>query len=256
MKLKVTVYMNRRDLTPWVQSIALTQQANSYYRSAKVVFAGFNVIEDGATWDIFGSYDPATPRSEVLLYHGGVPPDQPATVTVQPGAVPLIEVTINDWAWFAQRVTPTDTLVIAPSLEQATKVVEQQSPSAQPTRYQVPIGSWRWLKAKTCIDAIEALANLGGFNVTLNMPDYPLQPYAVAPQKTIWQAIYDLAAPYVPEVFFRRTECRVILADRLQRFQGVGSRLELPVKAVQKLVASPKILDYTRRVILQVPPWV
>lgn len=256
MKAKATVYMNQRDVTPWVRAIALSQQPNSYYRSAKVTFAGWNVLEDSALWDIFGTYDPANPRSEILLYHGGTPAEQPATVTVEPGVVPLVEVTINDWAWFAQRITPADTLVIAPTLDQATMTVERDSPGAQPTRYQVPVGSWRWLKAGRFKEAVQALANLGGFNITVNTPDYRLQPYTVPPQKSIWQAIYDLAAPYAPEVLFRRTECRVILADQLQRFQGVGSRLELPVEAIEKLVATPKVVDYTRRVLLQVPPWV
>lgn len=256
MKAKITVYMNQRDVTPWVTAITFTQQANSYYRSAKVTFAGFNAIDEGATWDIFGTYDPTVPRSQVLIYQGAIPPEQPATFTLDAAAGPTVDVTINDWAWFAQRCMPKHSLVICKTVDEAIKTVEKTIPSSTPNRYQYAVGSWRWVQAGTFKQAATALANLSQFNITINTPDYDLQPYVVQPTKSTWDAILELAQPFVPEVFFRRTECRVILADRLQRFQGVGSQLVLSAKAIAgPLVATPRIVDYTRRVLLQVPQW-
>lgn len=241
MNLSFTVYMDKRDVTEYVSSLKITQTPSTYYREFEVVLKGWHFVSPSAAWDIYGTRKLSEPRQALLIRNGVVPPDRQGTVTID-GSVPSITLNGYDWAWMAQRRQPTSTVVLAPTAKAARAEVLQAGEF---------VGRWSWVPATTMHQAVQALAAFGGFTVDMRMPNYNLTAYVVDPGKSYWDAIIGLIEPYLPRVYFRRSENRVLISDCAAQWLGIGTKLPLGQAAVRSITAASTRFKYVRRVLLR-----
>lgn len=257
MRSSVTLYMNKRDVTGWLTSLRFQQSKDVYYRQCDVTFATWHEIEEDARWDLFGSYDPDDPRSEILIRNGIVADDQRPSFRLDRRADEAMPVTLSiyDWAWRAQRICHPTTLVVARSLTDGRRVVAD---------YGQPVGRYTTLVASTLSGAVRALAALGGLWLDWRLPDYQLSAQVLDPvdpitnaSQALFQNIRTLADPYRPEYYFRRdTDC-LVLSDRMATEFTVGTVTTFG----EGSIAAP--LEVTpsrpsrriRRVIVGLKPW-
>jgi hypothetical protein len=151
-------------------------------------------------------------------------------------------------------VTAQTTLVIAPDIASAQKAAANAK---------TPIGTWQWIPATTLHDAVYQLGRVAGLAIELRIPDVQIQATVIDPSKSIWTAIKTLCeATFAPEYYFRRTEDRVIIADRVGESQGVGSSIAISTQMVDQakgITAGPYTIFgvpiYVRRVIFGVDAW-
>jgi len=233
--------MDQRDVTRWVSSLAVSQEPDCYYRTFALTFRGWHSVDPAARWDIYGSRDEATPRETVLIRAGIVPPDRQPIVTVDKKGL-SVAVTGYDWAWMAQRRAPTSTVVLAPTRSAARRAIEA---------YNAFVGRWQWVEAATLHDAVTRLGALAGFWAELRIPNYSLTSYVMDPQKSYWEGIANLLEPLAPRIYFRRTESRVLIADRAAQWIGIGSVLKLSENQITSVEAGPSFFKYVRRVLLR-----
>jgi hypothetical protein len=245
VNLQVTVYMDRRDVTQWCESVSWGNAAHEIYRNFSLTFKGWHSITPGASWDIYGTRDPLVPRSEVLIRNGVIPPDRQPVMTFEGDE---LRMTVNgyDWSWMAQRRCPSDTIVIASSRKLARWAIEKAAG---------PVGRWRWIPTATLHDAVQKLGSLAGFTCELRIPNFRISAQVLDPTKSYWQSILDLTECLAPEYLFRRTENRVLITDRVARLQGVGSTMVLSEAAIKGIEAGPSVFRYVRRVLIEVPRW-
>ena len=245
MNLQVTVYMDRRDVTQWCESIAWGNAAHELYRAFSLTFKGWHSIVPGASWDIYGTRDPTKPRSEILIRNGVIPPDRQPVMSFA-GDELRMTITGYDWSWMAQRRCPSDTIVIASSRKLAGWAIDKANG---------PIGRWRWVPTATLHDAIQKLGALAGFTCELRIPNFRISAQVLDPTKSYWRSILDLTECLAPVYEFRRTENRVLITDRVARLQGVGSTMILSEAAIKGIEAGPSVFRYVRRVLIEVPRW-
>jgi hypothetical protein len=243
--LDLNVYMDSRPVKIWWESVTWGNPTHEVYRSFSITFIGWHEFSRASRWDIYGTRDPAVPRSELLIRQGIVPPDRQPVVSFD-GKELRMTVAGYDWAWMAQRQTPTNTLVVASSTALAQRAVRES---------QNPVGRWRWIPAATLHDAVRQLGLLAGFTADLRIPNYRFSAALLDPAKSYWQHILDLTEPFAPEYFFRRTESRVLIADRAARAQAVGTTMALSEQTIKGVEAGPSVFKYVRRVIVRVPRW-
>lgn len=248
MKCAITIYMNRRDVTGWLTRIYLRQVRDTpLFRQCELTFASWHEIEEDASWDVFGSYDPTKPRSEILLRGGIIPPDQRPQIGLQRGESVPVTVTLYDWAWRAQRVAPRSTLVVANSLSAGRRAVAE---------YGQPVGRYTTIVARHLSTAVAKLGALGGFWVDWRLPDYELGAMVLDPGQSLWESIRALCEPYAPEYYFRRdTDCLVV-SDRLATEFGFGTTMTVGLKAVGRIEIVPtRLRRRFHRVIVRFLPW-
>ncbi len=250
MILSLSVFMDKRPVTPFVRQVKWQQARRQYYRSFEITFAGWSSVSSASKFDIYASHNAADPRAELVIAGGMQAPDQKPKTAVD-GDVPTVTVTGYDWAWFAQRLKAPgfSTVVLARSMDDARKAVYKAT---------APLGRWQWVPATTLHQAVAALAALAGFTVELRIPDYPFSAAIVRPEASLWDAILELVAPYAPEIYCRRTENRVLIVDRTARYQTAGTVIALSEGALRKpggVEIVPELARYRRRIILWVPRW-
>jgi hypothetical protein len=245
VKLQVTVYMDRRDVTQWCETISWGNAVHEVYRDFSLTFKGWHSIAPGASWDIYGTRDPLVPRSEVLIRNGVIPPDRQPVVSFA-GDELRMTVTGYDWPWMAQRRCPSDTVVVASSRKLARSAIDKA---------EGPVGRWRWIPAPTLHDAVRSLGSLAGFTCELRIPNFRISSQVLDPTKSYWQSILEFTECLAPEYLFRRTENRVLITDRVARLQGVGSTMVLSEAAIKGIEAGPTRFRYVRRVLIEVPRW-
>lgn len=250
MRVDFTVYMDKRPITKFVKRLRVQQQSRCLYRSFELDLAGWSSVEVASSFDVYASHNPAVPRAEIVIAGGMQAPEQKPKVVVD-GGVPTTTVVGYDWAWFAQRLKAPGftTVVVAKSAGDARRAVLKSA---------TPLGRWQWLPAATLHAAVQGLGGLAGFSVELRMPDYPFSWVIIKPEASLWQAILDLVAPYAPEIYFRRTENRVLITDRVSRYQTAGTKIVLAEGALQNpggVEVIPELMRYRRRVLLSVPRW-
>jgi hypothetical protein len=239
--------MGGRPVTAWVDSVSVNQALHCYYREFTVTLRGWHDIDPSAAWDIYGSHDPTNPYSEILIRAGVVPPDRLPTVQWD-GDVPLITVQGYDWAWMAQRRMSPTTLVLAPDQVSARKAAMAAGEAS--------LGRWSWVRAATMHDAIRQLSLLAGFTADIRIPNAPLAVQVIDPTQSLWAAITSVTDPWAPKIYFRRTENRVVFADRATAGMAVGSTLAIPADVVKgPITAAPTAYRYVSRVIVKVPRW-
>lgn len=261
MKLRYTVYMDRRDVTKWVTALTVTQPRNCLYRQADIIFEGWSSLADDADWDVFGSYDPTSPRDEILLRTGKIPEDRERAITIRGGANPAIKIRIYDQVWQAQRRAPRETVVMVPrngyvwDVVDGHRVLRENSVETAIRNHGGPIGRYRvWQRIDTMHDAVRELGDAAGINTRVLLPDYPMQPRVLDPTACYWDLMRDLVAPYAPEIWYERQNNTIVFVDPLAARYDVGRTIELPNQTIRNIRALPVMRRRVRRVIIQVPP--
>lgn len=246
-----TVYMNKRNVTPWVSSLDIVQPRQCIYRHFDITFSGWSAIEQfqaGAVWDIFESHDEADPRSEIIIRAGIVPPDRERSIVIDRGTVPAITLRGYDNVWLAQRRRPRDTIVMVPGRGFGDGSVQEAL-----EKFDAPIGRYRvWSYTKTIARAVRRLAQEAGLNIDNRMPNVDLKPFVVPPEKSYWEAIVDLVRPWRPETYFRRADNLVVFVDPEAPRYGIGRTLNLSKDNLVKVDALPVIRQRINRVILRI----
>lgn len=252
MNVYLTLYMNRRDVTPWLQSLEPSQPAGCIYRQFTATFAGWHALEGylaGATWDLYGSHDPANPRAVALIRDGIVPQDREQTASVGAGAVPSFTVTGYDAVWLAQRRRPRDTVVMVPDAGFGSGSVAKALASYQ----EGPVGRYVvWQYVRTYRAAVERLAREAGFRVDYRLPDHPLEPLVVPPTSSYWDALISLVEPWAPEVWYRRTWNTLMFLDPEAPRYDLDNVLTLGPDMGVAVDALPVVRNRVHRVILRV----
>jgi hypothetical protein len=251
--LDYTVYMDRRDVTPWVQSLEIRQPAGEIYREFRITFAGWSAVENyqsGVVWDIYSSMDAANPRGEIEIRAGIVPPDRERQVMIRPGEMPEISIDGFDHVWLAQRRRPSDTIVIVPGSGYGEGPDGVQYALS---RYDGPLGRYVvWQYVSTIHRAIQRLCSEAGMNVDCRFPNQPIVPFVVDPTYSYWEAVKELFAPWGAEAYYRRTTNTVILVDPEAPRYLVGNTLELATKHIVSAEALPIRTRRIRRVIVRI----
>lgn len=274
--LRYSIFVDKRDVTPWVTAIEIEQPRRTLYRKAEITLAGLtpDALPAGGRWDVFGTYDAANRYQVDLIRNGYLPPDKDQAVLVTGNTVPKMKVVVYDFVWVIQRRMPEETLVLVPgngivwdhTPEQVYYVVENQIQTAldnlhgitrnpyAPTAH-FPVGRYRVLNfQRTASRAARTLGLCAGIWVDWQLPDYNLKPYAVGAGKSYWDAIMDLAAPYAPEVYYRRDRNTLQLVDPLVRkWQAGGEVMNLPAGIVTSVRGAPQTRKTIHRVIVRVP---
>lgn len=254
MKLYYSVFMDRRDVTSWVQALEIRQPRRTIYREFSLEFAGWAAIQnyqDGATWDIYSSVDQDNPRAEVEIAGGVIPPDRDRLVDLQPGKVPVVEITGYDRAWMIQRRRPSATIVVVPGSGFGEELEESVGYALE--RYDGPVGQYRvWTYTRTVHEAVRKLANEAGVRVDLRFPDREIRPFVVDPERSYYEAIRELVDPWSPEVYYRRSWNALVFVDAEAPRYGVGRTVELAARHIRRVQALPVRAKRIRRVLLRV----
>jgi hypothetical protein len=247
MDFRVTVYMDRRDVTPWVRSVSINQN-DAVSRHFTIQFNTWHEFNESNRWDIFGSYDPATPRQELLIRSGIIPNDRKRAVNVTMGKVPTVVAEGYEQIWLAKRRGPTKTIIFVPGWG---KVNEQVAQAIED--YKGEVGLYRvWNGTPTMHRAVQKLAQAAGIRVSLTIPDYPIKAFVVPKENSYWQEIMRLTDPYAPHRYYLRSQNRLVIADKQDEIMGAHNKLIIPAGIVDKLNATPVITKRVRRVIVLV----
>lgn len=244
MEFSATLYMNQRDVTPWVTSLRFRQAAQTYYRGVDVTFSGWHSIETDARWDLYASYAPATPRSELVLRGGIIPPDQRGQIEIARNLATPLTVSIVDWAWLAQRAPQPSTIVIASSMSAARQAVAKATG---------PVGRYTAVVARTLSGAVRTLGQMAGLNVDWRLPDAAFGALVCNPQDSLWKIMSDLADPFAPNVYFRHESNTVVFADKTSPQLGIGSTLTFDAEGINALQIVGTPWRRVRQVLITVP---
>jgi len=254
VNLFYTVYMDRRDVTPWVRSLELRQPRRTIYREFTIDFAGWAAVQnfqDGVTWDIYSSTDVSNPRAEVEIAGGIIPPDRDRLVELEPGKIPTISITGYDRAWLVQRRRPNETIVVVPGSGFGEDLEEAVGYAF--AHYDGPVGNYRvWSWTRTVHDAVRKLANEAGVRVDLRFPNREIRPFVVAPESSYFEAIRELVDPWSPEVYYRRSFNTLVFVDPEAPRYGVGRTITLAAKHLRRVQAVPHRTKRIRRVLIRV----
>jgi hypothetical protein len=247
MDFVVIVYMDQRDVTPWVRSVSINQN-DAVSRHFVLEFNTWHNFDESSRWDIFGSYDPAYPRQEILIRSGIIPNDRKRAVNVSAGAVPTVTAEGYEKIWLAKRRGPTKTIIFVPGWG---KVNEQVVTAIE--AYGKEVGLYRvWHGTPTMHSAVQKLARAAGIRVSLTIPDYPIKAFVVPKESSYWQEIMRLTDPYAPHRYYLRAQNRLVIADKQDEIMGAHNKLIIPAGIVDKLNATPVITKRVRRVIVLV----
>lgn len=240
--------MNTRDVTPFATSIVVRQSPKTLYQEFEVRFAGWSEIETGATWDIFGTYDPSNPRAECLIRNGVVPPDRERYVELELGGVPTLEVRGYSRIWLGLRRAPLDTIVVLPGdgVGHSVKAALEQHGGA--------VGRYRvWSYVETMHEAVERLAAEAGFRVDIRLPNYDIGPHVFDPESSYWASILELVEPFAPDVWYRESTNTIAIVDPVASRYLVGNTLQVSPDVIGGVRSFPVRRRRVRRVIVTVP---
>ncbi|MFH0901724.1 MAG: hypothetical protein V2A73_13935 [Pseudomonadota bacterium] len=253
-ELYFKVKMNRRDVTKWVSALEVRQRPWTYFREFTISFVGWHSIEHGASWDIWGGYDSA--EDELLIRQGMVPLDRLPSVTVDGKNVPTITVTGYDWAYYATRMTPRQTIILGASNSEMFATCRAQGR---------PLSACIFRQADRMHTAVASLGRLAGIECEFAMPDYYLgghvrefpmelgtSPLIVEPTTTLWDAMWRLASVFRPEVFARRSRNTIVFGSRVAPETGRGARL-ISGSAIKSLTATKVLGRALKTVVVRIP---
>lgn len=246
MDFMVTVYMDRRDVTPWIRAVFINQQ-DAVSRHFTLDFNTWQEFDESNRWDIFGTYDPTEPRQELLIRSGVIPNDRKRAVNVAAGTVPTVRAEGYEQIWLAKRRGPTKTIIMVPGWSRVNDQVQQAI-----EEYKDEVGLYRvWNGTYSMHRAVYKLARAAGIRVTITIPDYPLKPYVVPKENSYWKEIMRLTDPYAPHRYYVRSLNRLVIADMQDKIMGAGNKLVLSGDIVDTLNATPVITKRVRRVIIK-----
>ena len=247
-----TVYMDQRPVTDWIQELEIYQPEGEIYKEFSITFAGWAAVEHyqaGATWDVFSSYDPDDPRSEIEIRAGVVPPDREQLVLLEAGRIPEIRVHGYDQVWLALRRRPRDTIVVVPGSGFGEG---DASAAAALEAYDGPVGRYQvWSYLPTVHRVLERLAREAGFRVDLRFPDRSISPYVIPPERGYFDELRELTEPWGLKRYYHRSTNTLLLLDPTAPYYGIGQVLELAAKNVSRMDALPLTTRRIRRVIVR-----
>jgi hypothetical protein len=249
----VTVYMDKSDVTDWIRSVEISQM-DSINRRFVLYFNAWHSFDESNRWDIFGSYDTANPRDEILIRNGIVPTDRPRRVLVSGGARPQMPTIVAEgyeYVWLVKRRGPKETIIAVPGwgnvVEDVTKAIEEAREE---------VGAYRvWTGCSTLHRMVYKLARAAGVRVSIKIPDYPMVPYVVPKELSYWKEIERLTDPYAPHRYYARSTNTLVIADKQAQIMGAGNKMTIPADIVESLQAIPRTTKRVRRVIASRPPW-
>lgn len=260
----VTVFMNKRDVTPWVTNVVVSNRSKILWREFSLSFAGWDALEDDPSWDIFAGTDGSVDRQECIVRDGVSPPETPPTIQVKKDAGTVIQVTGYDHVWRITRRRPRTTLVLVSdpervSVERALESYrEGVGMSGYTGRSSSPgvTGRTSIIKnVRTMHQAVSRLANWAGVHVNIQIPNYPIQPVIVGPDQTYWQAIANLVAPFSPLTYFDRSRNLLWFYDSLSHSTGAARWTTLPVAMIDSMGATSMKNTRPGRILLRVNRW-
>lgn len=247
---QITVYMDRRDITPWVQHCSV-EINNSSHRSFSLNLKAWHSYDWTNRWDIYASFDGTNPRAELLISQGVVPPDRQRIVHIGKGQVPYLVVQGYDWVWLTKRKAPPETIILVPGNNNVEADVQLAI-----ANHGKPIGEYRvWRGIDTLHTACRRLATAAGIRVAMNMPNYDFAAWVVPPELSYWKAIEKLTNPYAPVRYFNRWNSTLVVQDQAMPIMGAGNRLVLGEEVFKVMDVQPTGWTTPRRVMLRVPPW-
>jgi len=250
MEYGVRVFMDKRDVTPWVREVQW-KQADSITRKFQIVFNGWHAFSEANRWDIFESADPTgSPRAEVVIRNGIVPNDAQRTIRVG-DAVPSISADGYEYVYLTMRRAPSETVILVPSRRNYSSDVEQAKKNAGGF-----IGSYRvWPGCSSLHTGVRRLAAAARVRVRLSIPNYDLAPKAIDPKLSYWKAIEELTDPYAPVRYYVRSTNTLVIADPMLPIMGAGSTLTIPSTLIKSMEVRPQRLRRVRRLLMRVPTW-
>jgi hypothetical protein len=253
MDFFITVYMDQSDVTDWIRSVEISQ-LDAINRRFLLKFNAWHSFDPTNRWDIFGSYDSANPRDEILIRKGVVPSDRPRRVLVSGGRLPQVP-TITaegfEYVWLAKRRGPRETIIMVPGwgnvVEDVTRAIDES---------QEEVATYRvWTGCSTLRQAVFKLARAAGVRVAIQIPDYPMVPYAVPKENSYWKEIERLTDPYAPHRYYVRSTNTLVIADKQDQIMGAANKMTIPGDIVESLQAIPRTTKRVRRIIASRPPW-
>jgi hypothetical protein len=251
MSYEITVYMDTRDVSSWVRSVAW-EQMDAIDRRFTIEFSAWHSFDASNRWDIFETANPANPRDELVIRNGIIPRERQRYLRIDKARPPVIKAVGYEYIWLAKRRAPNETVILGP----ATTNVQTDVNLALADYRGGWVGTYRvWPGVRTLHDAIKRLAAAARLHVSVRIPNYDFAPYVIDPRLSYWQAIVKLTDPFQPVRYYVRTTNTLVIADPSQPIMGAGSDLKIPAGAVSVLDVQPQMLRRIRRVHMRIPSW-
>lgn len=251
MAYKMTVYMDRRDVTGWISDVKIAQ-TDSMHRTFTLVFNAWHSFDESNLWDIFETYDETDVRNEITIRNGVIPQDRTRTLQVGGRQMPKLTATGYESIWLAKRRAPNETIVMVPG---GRSSIDDDVALAL-KNFGKPVGGYRvWSRVSTLRQAVDRLARAARIRVSVRVPNYNMQPYVINPRDSYWTAIEKLTDPFAPVRYYQRSTNTLIIADPTMPLMSATSKLNVPAKDVINLDVTPLLLSRVRRVLMRVPPW-
>jgi hypothetical protein len=249
MEYGIKVYMDKRDVTFWVQAVRV-QQVDGILRKFELDFRAWHSFDESNRWDIFETYDPTgNPRAEVVIRNGIIPADRTRVVRVDDSDVPRVRAEGYEYVWLAMRRAPNETAVLVPGVYNRDHEVQKALDDfdGDPGNYRV------WPGVRTLHDAIRKLMQAARIRVQIRIPNRSMSPWVVPPTLSYWEAVKRLSDPYAPVRYYIRSTNTVVIGDPTSPLMGSGSVLNIPEDAVNTIDVQAQRLRRIRRVLLRFP---
>lgn len=251
-EITVTVYMDRRDITPWCQKVTWNQPQGFLEREWSVTTHAWHLFDTSARYDIYASYDSTTPRDTCVIRQGYILPDQRLQVQVNRTEQPLVTIKGKSWSARSFRLTPRETIVCVPAPDGVSDIAMAHELLR---RYDGPVGRLRVLSnCWTLRQMVLNIARRAEFNADYWGPNIPVQPVIIPPDASYWQAILQIIEPFALDVYYSEWGNFLLFVDPVSRFYRPDG-IELPGSLIQRIDAKPKIRKRPHRVIVKVPAW-
>ena len=262
---KFTVYMDRRDITPWVKSLTVSQPRKTLWRTFDITLFGWAAVNAGSTFDIYIGTSSSSTRQECVISNGLLPPEKPPQVRFSSDGNVIATVSGYDYVWKTANRRPRSTLVLTDrpggmSVERALEAYRANGPLSgytQKTPRGYPVGRTGIIYGvNTMHDAVEKLARMAGCDAAVLLPNYSTQPIVVPPTQSYWDVIRNLVAPYKPVTAYNRFSNMLIFSESINLMTGSFRGIEITEKAIRSVGAYTITPAMPRRIILRVNRWV
>ena len=238
------VTMGDRDISDFVETCYVKQATDILFREFTITFRAWHNIQPEEKWNIWASYDPATPKAELLIRNGIIPPDRQPSFSYSQGNAPLVTVTGYDYIWLAQRRCPRQTLVFADKIGGVNRAIAE---------YKDPIGSYRAITGRSTLSRmLSYLGGLAGVRVNCKLPKRSISPMVMSPDVSYWRAMMELARPWAPYIYYQNNDNTVIFEDQISSQTSSGSVMNLSADMIQSMQGIPSITKTINRVIVKV----
>jgi hypothetical protein len=256
MKFSMRVEMDTRNVTPWVRhcSVKLLEDG---FRQFELRFSAWHHFSAVSQFDIYESFDAGSDGYEsILIRRGMMSPDFEPLVDVDAGRAPFLVMQGFEYAWFARRKRPRETIVLAPATDRLQEQVSTAIADYMKKYPGRPVGQVRvWRGVRTIGDAVTRLLQAAGLRCSYRLPDHEICPHVVDPTVSYWTEMERLTDPWAPVRYYNRWTNTVVIQDATQPIMGDGPPLNIPAGEIRKLQAIPRVRPTPRRVLLRIPPW-